>query len=85
MPLALHRIHAHMALFDIVLFLWVLLLLSSTGTSYLYYKEPVLEDSKCPGKPNPLDPWVGEPKLVKTVENGSLYTAGSGDDELYGE
>ncbi len=85
MALALHRVPAHMALFDIVSFLWVLLLLSSTGTSYLYYKEPVLEDDTCPGRPNPLDPWVGEPELVKTVGNGSLYTAGNGDDELYGE
>ena len=62
-----------------------LMLLFTAGTSYLYYKEPELEDtSTCPGKPNSLDPWKGEPTLVKTVQNGSLYTAGDGDDQLFG-
>ena len=65
--------------------LFSLCLLCRPGISYLYYEEPEVLDSGCPGKPNLLNPWTGEPTLVKQVANGSLYTAGSGDDELFGK
>lgn len=39
----------------------------------------------CPGKENTNKPWVGTPTLLQTVANGSLYTAGDGDDQVFGE
>ena len=54
--------------------------------SFLYYSEPRgVADASCPGTPNTLTPWTGAPVKVREVENGSLYTAGDGDDQLYGE
>ena len=41
--------------------------------------------AECPGKENTNKPWVGTPTLVQTVANGSLYTAGDGDDQVFGE
>lgn len=62
-----------------------LLLFCSSSSSYLYYKEPEVLDSACSGQPNTGAPWIGKPTLVKQVENGSLYTAGDGEDQLYGK
>ncbi len=60
------------------------LLFIDVGTSYLYYREPELADSTCPGTQSTLLPWVGTPSLVRNTTNGSLYTAGEGDDQLFG-
>ena len=49
---------------------------------------PVLQAAlaaDCPGKENTNTPWVGTPTLLQTVANGSLYTAGDGDDQVFGE
>lgn len=61
------------------------LLLFETSFCYLYYKEPELQDNTCHGNPNNATPWHGKPTLLKQVENGSLYSAGDGEDQLYGE
>ena len=39
----------------------------------------------CPGKENTNLPWSGTPALLQKVANGSLFTAGDGEDQLYGE
>ena len=39
----------------------------------------------CPGKENTNLPWSGTPTLLQKVTNGSLFTAGDGEDQLYGE
>lgn len=41
--------------------------------------------AECPGKENTNKPWVGTPTLLQKVANGSLFTAGDGDDQLFGE
>jgi hypothetical protein len=52
--------------------------------SFLYYSEPRGDpNSTCPGNLNTLIPWTGAPVKLREVENGSLYTAGDGDDQLY--
>ena len=53
--------------------------------SFLYYSEPAVATSSCPGTLNTIPPWSGQPTKVKEVVNGSLYTAGDGDDQLYSE
>lgn len=60
-----------------------LLVLSPLSRGYLFFEEHDTQSSACPGKSNTLSPWVGEPTKLSSVANGSLYTAGSGDDELY--
>lgn len=51
----------------------------------LYYREPEGNlDGTCPGVPNTYVPWTGEPTLKSNVTNGSLYTAGNGEDQVYG-
>lgn len=52
----------------------------------LYYQEPEGNmDGTCSGQPNTIKPWVGEPALKTQTINGSLYSAGEGDDEIYGK
>lgn len=46
---------------------------------------PAALAAECPGKENTNKPWVGTPTLLQTVANGSLYTAGDGDDQVYGK
>lgn len=41
-------------------------------------------DGDCPGSFNKLSPWSGDLVKLKEVANGSLYTAGDGDDQIYG-
>ena len=41
--------------------------------------------AECPGKENTNKPWVGTPTLLQKVANGSLFTAGDGDDQVFGE
>ena len=54
--------------------------------SFLYYSEPRGDaNTLCPGSLNTLAPWTGTPVKVGEVENGALYIAGDGDDQLYGE
>ena len=67
-----------------IAYVLTLFLIFDIGACYLYYKEPELEDGACPGKPNTVPPWEDQPTLVKTIANGSLYTAGNGDDQLFG-
>ena len=43
------------------------------------------EATSCPGQPNTNVPWTGTPTLVKEVANGSLYTVGEADDQMYGK
>ena len=50
----------------------------------LYYQEPENDGSVCSGQSNKNWPWSGSPTLVREVTNGSLYTAGEGDDQIYG-
>ena len=53
--------------------------------SFLYFSEPDEDpNSTCPGSLNTLPPWTGNPVKIREVENGSLYTAGDADDQLYG-
>lgn len=57
---------------------------------YLYYphsssSSSSLSDSLCPGKPNTNTPWSGQLTKVREVENGSLYLAGDGQDQIYGK
>ena len=52
--------------------------------SALFHGDASPLTSTCPGKPNSLAPWSGSLTKVKEVENGSLYTAGDGDDQIYG-
>lgn len=55
---------------------------SSKGV--LYYREPEdNSDGSCPGVPNTMGAWVGEPTLKSEVTNGSLYTAGNEQDQVY--
>lgn len=53
----------------------------------LNYQEELHEGdgSVCSGQPNKLYPWMGAPDLLTQVENGSLYLAGYGDDQIYGK
>lgn len=52
--------------------------------SFLYYSEPRGDaNTLCPGSLNTLAPWTGTPVKVGEVENGALYIAGDGDDQLY--
>lgn len=53
--------------------------------SSLYYSEESPLTSSCPGQPNTHTPWSGQLVKVKEVENGSLYLAGDGDDQIYGK
>ena len=53
--------------------------------TYLYYHEESPLTSSCPGSPNVHPPWDGSPTKLTSVANGSLYTAGTGDDQIYGE
>ncbi len=65
----------------------LLLLLSQQCSckGVLYYQEPEGNlDGTCSGQPNTIPPWVGEPSLKTQTVNGSLYTAGEGDDQIYG-
>lgn len=41
-------------------------------------------DDECHGTFNNLAPWSGDLVKVKEVANGSLYTAGDGDDQIFG-
>ena len=53
--------------------------------SFLYYSELRGDpNSTCSGNLNTLTPWTGALVKLKEVENGSLYTAGDEDDQLYG-
>ena len=51
-----------------------------------YYKEESedFSNSSCTGQPNSIQPWTGQPTFVRQIENGTLYTAGDGDDMIYG-
>ena len=52
----------------------------------LYYKEDeALDGSACSGTPNTLPPWYGQPTFVRQIANGTLYTAGDGEDMIYGK
>lgn len=52
----------------------------------LYYKEDETPDgSACSGTPNTLPPWYGQPTFVRQIANGTLYTAGDGEDMIYGK
>lgn len=53
--------------------------------SFLHVSEPLEPDpnSTCPGTLNTHTPWSGVPVKIREVENGSLYTAGDGDDQIY--
>ena len=42
------------------------------------------DGSVCPGELNMQPAWSGRPTKLREVENGSLYTAGDGEDQLYG-
>ena len=50
----------------------------------LYYEEDFPADSACSGQPNVIPPWTGQPTFVRQIDNGSLYTAGDGDDMIHG-
>ena len=54
-------------------------------STYLFHHEESPLTSSCPGSPNLHPPWDGSPTHVTSVANGSLYTAGAGDDQIYGE
>jgi hypothetical protein len=38
---------------------------------------------KCLGKENTLKPWSGNLTFVRSVDNGTLYLAGNGEDQIY--
>ena len=48
-------------------------------------KDPSIGATSCPGQPNTIPPWTGMPTLLKEVANGSLYTVGEDDDQIYGK
>ena len=50
----------------------------------LYYKEEEGLDGACSGTANSKEPWFGEPAFVRQIANGTLYTAGDGEDMIYG-
>ena len=39
---------------------------------------------ECRGKENTLQPWSGNLTFVRSIDNGSLYLAGDGEDKIYG-
>lgn len=63
----------------------VLLVYSCLGNAYLNFHEESPISDVCKGGPNKLTPWSGELTKVASVENGTLYTAGSDDDKINGE
>lgn len=66
-------------------FLMLLSMDQAYSKGVLYYREPEGNlDGTCPGVPNTYGPWTGEPTFVKKMTNGSLYTAGNGEDQVYG-
>ncbi len=76
-----------MSLLKLLVAFPLLLLLSHKCSckGVLYYQEPEGNtDGTCSGHPNTIKPWIGEPKLKAQIANGSLYTAGEGDDQIYG-
>ena len=75
-PIALTRI----IMFGLFLLAFIFPLQCST-----YHHEESPLTSSCPGSPNVHPPWDGSPTLLTSVANGSLYTAGVGDDQIYGE
>lgn len=52
----------------------------------LHYKEEHedFSNSSCTGQPNLIQPWSGQLTFVRQIENGTLFTAGDGDDMIYG-
>ena len=58
--------------------------LGESRRGVVYYKEDDLGDSACSGQPNLIPPWTGQPTFVRQIENGTLYTAGDGEDMIYG-
>ena len=58
--------------------------LGESRRGVIYYKEDDLGDSACSGQPNLNTPWTGKPTFVSQIENGTLYTAGNGEDMIYG-
>lgn len=70
---------------DFIQLLATLLLTVQLANSHgvLYYREDEFDDSECPGQPNKIQPWMGSPTFVNQTVNGTLYTAGDGDDMLY--
>lgn len=42
-------------------------------------------DGSCSGQPNTNPPWTGQPVLKTKTANGSLWMAGQGEDQIYGE
>ena len=59
-------------------------LVDSRGT--LYYKEDeAFDGSVCSGTANSIPPWYGQPTFVRQIANGTLYTAGDGEDMIYGK
>ena len=60
-------------------------LASSRGL--FYYREDgefANSNSSCTGTPNLNQPWIGQPTFVRQIENGTLYTAGDGEDMIHG-
>ena len=58
-----------------VIALFLALLLTDTAVN---------ADGECHGTFNNLAPWSGDLTKIKEVANGSLYTAGDGDDQIFG-
>lgn len=59
-------------------------LASSRGLFYYREDDEFAGNSSCSGTPNLNRPWIGQPTFVRQIENGTLYTAGDGEDMIYG-
>ena len=59
-------------------------LASSRGLFYYKEDDEFAANSSCTGIPNLNQPWIGQPTFVRQIENGTLYTAGDGEDMIYG-
>lgn len=59
-------------------------LASSRGLFYYREDNDLAGNSSCTGTPNMNQPWIGQPTFVRQIENGTLYTAGDGEDMTYG-
>lgn len=62
-----------------------LLSLPFLASAHFLFEDASPLSKDCPGAPNTLTPWSGDLVKVNSVANGSLYTAGDGDDKIYGQ
>ena len=64
----------------IIAALFLIVQVAESRGIFYYEEESASDSSACSGQPNLIAPWTGEPSLVRQIDNGTLYTAGDGED-----